>query len=62
MARIIYLKDKKDFKKHYEREGWNYLREVVEWQDSFILDKVNIRILIPSMEKEAREALKKIKD
>lgn len=62
MARIIHIKDKEDFLQKYFKPGWNYLREVVEYRDSIIIGKVDVRILIPSLEKQAREALKQVKD
>lgn len=57
-----YLKDKKDFTEKYFSPGWNFLREVVAHRDSIVLDKVEVKIMIPCYEKQAKEALKQIKD
>ena len=63
MARTIYTKDKKDFLRYYEKpDEENNLKQVVEWRDSIIIGKVDIRILIPPFTKIAKEELKLIKD
>lgn len=62
MVKRIYTKDKQDFIKFYFREEWSDLREVVAWRDSIIVGKVDIKILIPKYEKDAKEALDKIKN
>lgn len=63
MARTIYTKDKKDFLEHYEKpKHENSLKEIVEWRDSIIIGKVDIRILIPPLENVAKQELKQIKD
>lgn len=62
MVKRIYTKDKQDFIKFYFKEEWSDLREVVAWRDSIIVGKVDIKILIPKYEKDAKEALDKIKN
>lgn len=58
----IYLKDKKDFIKHYEDDDFDFLKEFVFWRDSIIQDKVDVKIAIPCYKKEIEVQLKKIKD
>lgn len=58
----IYLKDKADFLKHYEKPYNNKLKEIVAWRDSIVQGKVDVKIMLPSYRSETIKVLDKIKD
>lgn len=57
----IYLKDKKDFNKHYNDDDAD-LKGYIFWRDSIIQDKVEVKIAIFTEFKRIKKELNKIKD